>query len=587
MSGEETEAERRVREQAEAAAAEAGRSILSWLNPFNWGFGGMLMLLLVGGALYYFGATERGREMLGNAFEGLSPEWQERLAGWGASLGLLPDGVSDAISEDPQALTRVMAIARGHGVSLTAGAEGVLSNPDLMYDLMTQEPAFVLRTARGMSGGDEANEHLPRAMASMRQIVNNPQRLAALLGPQHKANTYALLEAFSPVPFPPGQLGTFIDTVGLQNNGQPTAEFTQFLNAMLADTEGTTEARMNAILEFVGRHPQDVQRLLEGIDPATITDPELSAQITAVTEQPAAALAPAARVVQRMGENGAEILEQMASSPTNMVRTLLDPEKRAAIFVDGNASDIATTMSAKYADLAARLPTITDRAEREEAQTQMNLYRLLGTINRNDRRPVNVEAVQTFFNTIATNSYNNRDRVAMQRTDSVMVGMVRLMSGEEGAAAQMDAEQVAAFFNNDTNSQAFGRFFRDLNPTLLPNTRGNNLRGLVTTFESEWGDRTRGMADVLDDPASVRIFLNGASNPNAAPTRVINEMDGFSQWMAREIIPTRFSDVTQEMANNFTALGNIQQALINAGVTPTPPQAPAPNTAITATGNMR
>lgn len=549
MTERETDSERRTREQREAAE-RAGQGLLSWLNPFNWGFSSLLMLGLVGGAMYFFGATDRGRAMIGQFFEGLSPEWQQRLAGWGANLGLLPQGVSETISADPAAAGRAMAIAREHGVSITGGVDGYLQ-PDLMFALMTREPGFVLSLARNLPRTGEQSETTQRAMAAVRQIVNDPAKLTTLLSMQHKANTYALLEVLSPIPFAPGTLGRFIDTAGLRN-GQPTAEFRQFLGAMLDENSSN---RVGPMLTFLrGVNPAALRALLDPVNLESITDPRLREQVQGLKTLVAnpTTMGVALDIDNSLRERGSSldtILPQV-STVNGMVTFMLNPQNR----------DVIRPHRGRLGVMAEQMANSLENTPQNASQRMfLNFIGTRQRINGQPDQAVNVTALVNFFDRIGGNAHNQGANA--ERTRTVLAGMLGMMTGDNEAAAGLTPQNMAQFFANDGNAEAFRLLLSEMRETHLP----DNLKNLVGGLREHWGTRQGGIVDVLDDSQNITYLLQQMRNPTprGLVQRVVGD-EGMA-WLSSSLptAATWVSDAPYDVAENadhLLALRNLLQA---------------------------
>ena len=565
---EEIEQERIAREQAQ-------QSIFAWFNPFNWGLGGMLLAALVGFGVYYFGFTDQGKAMIGEAFNGLPPEWQTRLSGWAAKLGLLPEGVGDAVAADPAAAQRARQIAQDHGVSLTGGAKGFLQS-DVLYDLITKEPDFVLRIVRGLpKGGSEDQETTRAALTAVRGIIADGQKLTTLLSPAHRATISGLVEALSPVPFAPGALGHFIETVGLKNN-QPTPALKQFLNQALTEDPA---ARNRALLQFLSAAPGgEVARLLQGVALDKITDAALREQLSgmvALANRNPNAIASAVAIERDFQQRGGTSLSDLQGHVTSMpamVGFLLNGDNRRLI--EPHIGKFATILETQAATLPDRLPN-------GQPNTQKLALEFLSTSAVNahgGRQAVNLRAIHQFFQTVGSVPANQHDGAG---THATLSGMLSLMTSKPGtpeqtrALSMLDAKKVATFFHEPRNAQAFAQLLVDLRETELPVPYQRVIRDL----RAHWGNADHGLAEIMGDEKSVAFFLKSLRNPSAAPMEMLDEMSGVRSTMARYMVPTRFSGVTQNMADNWNDMAAIQRSLVANGLVEQPAAQPAPSPA--------
>lgn len=546
-SPEEEETQRLLRQQAE----QVGNGLLSWLNPFNWGFGGLLLVGLVGFGLYFFGATDRGREMIGNFFNGLSPEWQQRLAGWGASLGLLPEGLTG------ESATALMAIGRRHGV--TGFNVDDYLQPDILFEAMTTQPQAVLSIARGLPrGGNTPSPTTQRAMGAVRAILNNSERLNTLLNSTNRANTYALLDTLSPVPFAPGALGTFIDAVGLQANGQVKPEFARFLTNMLNDNETQRNAALTEYLNQVAQtNASALQGLVRSVNLAEVSNVRLRGQLE--TLQGLATNATSMQTSLGIADNlrrqgtSAETLLAEASTITGVVNIMTTPEKLALLEPNLQRFGILANTQASQAPVSSPQRMILD---------------FFGTGQNVDGRrgvAVNVQALHTFFKTVAQDPQN---RSHIQRTREVMSGMMVMMGFQPSEGENippLNPQQVAAFFRNEANVRAFDTLLHQINPGRLPEGMRTAIAGLRDNWAPRGGNDTsymdNGLAEVFGSPRSVEYLMThrgGGSSLSFLP-------NGIESWIG-SIMPTTISGLPAIIRENTSYLIEVRDALANAGV---------------------
>lgn len=537
----------RIREQAQ-------QGLLSWLNPFNWGMGGLLLMGLIGFGLYYFGFTDRGREMLGNFFNGLSPEWQERLSGLASTLGLLPDGL------DGQSATALMAIARRHGV--TGFSTEAYLQPDIIYDALIEQPQAVLSMARGLPrGGNGApNETTRRAMDAVRAIVNNPERMATLLSPTHRANTFALLDTLSPVPFAPGALGTFITAVGLDSNGRPKPEFLAFINGALNPDETQRNAAMLTYLgQIAESNPQALQALARSTQIDQITDPRIRAMMQgmqSLTGSPESVRAGVgvATDLQRQGSSVESLLTE-ASTITGLVTIMTTPEKLALLTPNLQRFGVLANSARGTA------------AENSPQRVILDFFSTGQTIDGQRGVAVNVRALHTFFTSVAQDPAN---RANIGEVRDVMRGMMVMMgfpTSDGETIPPLNAQQVARFFRNEANVRAFDTLLQQINPDRLP----QGMREAIGQLRTNWAPRgngdnsymDNGLAEVFASPRSIEYLLNPENRGSGWSDYIPNAVESFfARWT-----PTSISGLPQAIRDNSDYLIAVRDALANAGVT--------------------
>lgn len=575
-----TEEERIEQERKRQQQEQADYSWLSWLNPFSYSFGTLLLFGIVAAGVYFFGFNDKGKQMLGELFEKLPDDWKSTLLGWGESLGLVPEGGKEMAD-----------FARANGVPtselLSGGAEAILNKPDLMYNAMLEIPDTVLKLARNAPKDKADEKTTQQAMAAMRTIVSDTTKLATLLNSTNKANTYALLEAVSPIPMKAGALGTFVDKVGMKD-GRPTSELQQVLLAVL-DEKATETSRTEALMKFAQRDPGALAALLDGVDTTKDMDEAQRTQIESAKQQPKASLGPIMKIDANLRKHGTSIgaVAQAADSPEALVNMLLDRTQRTALFA-GNAELIGQAMRGYEKQTQAALPALTNPAERSAAEAQLNFFRFMNTGSPDAQgtwRATNVRAINTLFTQIEGSAFSASHPKA---TRQVLTGMLELMTGNPGASKKLDSNLVAAFFADEKNAAAFGQFLATINPGRLPSTEGNDVRGLATALKKHWGTKDKGLRDILDSPSAVAFLLSGAGG---SPI-IINELSGVSRWIA-DAGNGWFGTPPVDIGDNLSTLGAIQQALISAGVEAAPKQSAAasgaqsPAAAIAGTRNGR
>lgn len=255
MANEETSEERMARLQREAAQ-QVGSGLLSWLNPFNYG----LFTWIVVGIAGFIGY---------NALSGDKGEGGGLLS---KLFNMLPEGMQKWAAEtfggvDGDAALKLRKVAQ------EAGYDGLSKDdyfkPEVLYPAMLKAPDALLDIAKGMPKTGAANG---TAMEALRQIVNDPTKLATLLSAEHKAGTYALLEGLSPITFKAGALGQFIDATA-KRDGTIDPAFTKLLNAMLTDGDLMSRIKPEQLSAFFSRpgNAAAFGKLLAAVDEKQLT----------------------------------------------------------------------------------------------------------------------------------------------------------------------------------------------------------------------------------------------------------------------------------------------------------------------------
>lgn len=247
-----------MQELQRQAAEQVGGGLWSLLNPFTsiWKF----LLVVVAGVVGYTALSKddgNGGGFLSKLFNLLPDGAQEWLAG--TTTGI--DGKD------------VMEMRK---IAQSEGSDGLSTKdylkPNILFRGMTEKPQTMLNIARTLPKGGEPTEESRMALAAMRQIINDPKKLATLLSDTHKANTYALLETMAPMPLKPGALGAFIDATAWRD-GKIDPAFVRLLNAALSEGTLTERLKPEQVSTFFARpgNADAFGKLLGAVDDAKLT----------------------------------------------------------------------------------------------------------------------------------------------------------------------------------------------------------------------------------------------------------------------------------------------------------------------------
>lgn len=269
---------RAKKEREEAERQQQMRGWMDMLNPFSGGFSfvNLLMFAALAFGVYWTATTDKGKELFGDISSKLG-EWFSGAKDWFASTfpdlaaNFAPEEVQKAEANNPGATKQMMQIANELGVSATAPFDDADKAPEVLFRALTNPLTGnylrdIVREGKGKSV-DPAMQN--KVLGAASRMLADPQKLKALLAPGQRANTFALLEAASPIPFAPGRLGAFITKIGIDpHTGEPTALLNQTIQALLDDD---TTARTQALKNLLTRIDQPTAKaLFEGIDTAQV-----------------------------------------------------------------------------------------------------------------------------------------------------------------------------------------------------------------------------------------------------------------------------------------------------------------------------
>lgn len=470
---------------------QAEQSVGGMLNPMNWGIFGWIFA----GLALFMGFTDTGRG------------WWNQLTGWLAetfpSLAGLLGGSQAQAALNHAEFPQVRTILERHNIALGTNTMSELAgNPNALFEVLTTTPAFVRDMTSGQNGGGMDDATKARLMGSVRQILGNETQVNTLLSAQHRANTIALLERFSPIRFPAGNLDRFIREAGMNGNTLKP-EMRQLLIGMLG-----TEAERDAAFQQLGTTIDitHIRNLFQGVDLNQIPA-RIRPQIQMVVENPE--LARAGQAIERdlaaRGTSIAQIQAQMVDAQGN-----LSMPQVVAFMLNGANRDIMrphTEAIRQLAETGARDTTRNYTAEQRAAMTFMAT---------NAGGPVNVNALLSMFDTIGRNPYNNSSPAAGQRAHAVITGMMGIITGDENLVGLLNADNVSQFFSDPQrqNAAAFGRMLNSLNTDALTPA----MRTAVANLRSHWGNASSGLVDVLDDRASVQYMLENRNTQQSSMT---------------------------------------------------------------------
>ncbi len=241
------------------AVQQVGSSVLSWLNPFSYSWTTWILVGILGFVGY--SALSKG--------DGKSGGFLSKL------LDMLPEGVQEWIAGTASGVDGKAALAL-RKIAQRDGEDGLQTTdylkPTTLFNAMVEQPQALLKVAQEMKPGEGDEKITKQAMAAVRQLVNDPEKLATLLDDKHKANTYALLETLSPVPLKAGALGKFIDATA-KRDGKVDPAFVQLLNTLLTDGSLSDRIKPQEVSTFFSRkgNAEAFGTLLKSVDEGKLT----------------------------------------------------------------------------------------------------------------------------------------------------------------------------------------------------------------------------------------------------------------------------------------------------------------------------
>lgn len=635
-------------ENGQPVSRRRGFSIWDWMPSFGLGTMLTLAVILIGG--YFLAKSDSGKEFLNDLVGNLSPEWQAKIGGFLQMIGL--DGIaSGAMYDYAESMTAQQAREQMDG-KVPAEVANILAADDAtwrrvvghlreaqanmldpisdrtIYQLMTREPQMVQQILRAMPRDGGNAESREKIMGAVRGIVSNPQMLGTLLSTEHRANTFAALEALSPIPFQPGRLQRFIETTGMQN-GQPTPQLTSLMNAMLGSD---TAAMTQGLAEFLrGTRAQDIHQLFQGVNPASV--PEGMLRDVVVTAKHEGNLQAMLTLSNALGQEKLTQLSTLigAGNQAELLRTLqADPAMMQALTSFARSTEISQLPPAWQQPvqlLRGGSTTIeavnalgTDNIQRwqqtiagpngnlpadqqasnfalmmlntDERQTMLNnrglmhigrmmqaqareatgderaLYQFLGTtVQRNGREVfANIATLYTFTDAVAKNPDNFGSPARATATNKVVDGLVRyLVSHDAAALRDVNATDFSNFFRSPRNHAAFSMLLNRLDTRALEPQH----RALIQSLKTHWGNTQDGIAEVLADPETAGLFLNLLKNPQAMSDAMRHaSSSGVLADTAKAVWWSSWNPwgATDKMSENRGHLEAVANALRNAGV---------------------
>ena len=547
MEPEENSSQRMQRQMVQ----EAQQSFFSMLNLFNWGIGTLLLIGLLGGGAYFLGKSQQEGSWLSGLFNMLPESWQSKLAEWFGPKEL--EGLSD--DERSRLLGHVRAVG------------GDISDPvsdKLIFRLLTEDPALVEKLAsENGTGTPDA-----KVTEAVRAIVNDPSRLATLLSDKHRSGIFAILDATGKVPLPAGKLQALVEQYGMTDKAAGTLKpaFQTLLTSMVsADTAAIATALPAALKEVPDTA---LAQIVREIDLNKIPDGAAKEAITAMKANPEAAgsMKRVGTQLQEKGLNPATLMGDL-NTLDKQVKFLLTPANREALRpVIGDIAGLARSMAG--------------------AETDPDKKLFLGFMGTHARTAdgkvsaVNARATLALFDTLGSrgNLGNNTPQ-----TFNVITGMMGLITGDKETAARLTPENMSRFFSNRENANAFGQFLKSINNAALKPEQ----RQVLAALRTHWGNNDHGIVDLLDDAATLRVLFKARDEGGKSSTTVLDEMNGFTTWLARKTWVGNMYDVTQDMADNWDSLASLQRALINAGVVEGSKPATMPTLADAGAGTQR
>ena len=633
----------------------SGFNPLDYLPSFGFGTILTLAVIFIGG--YFLAKSDWGKELLNNLVGNLSPEWQAKIGGFLQMIGI--DGVaSSAMYDYAESMTAEQAREQMDG-KVPAEIANILAADDAtwkrvvghlreaganmldpisersIFQLMTREPQMVQQMLRAMPRDGGNAEGREKIMAAVRSMVGNPQMLSTLLSTEHRANTFAALEAVSPIPFQPGRLQRFIETTGLKD-GQPTAQLTSLMNAMLGNDQA---AMTQAGVDFLkASSAKDIHQLFQGVNPNTVpegmlrdmviaakhegnlqalmtltntlgqekmtqlstalnggdvgnalrtiqADPAMLNALTTFARSSEISQLPAAwreavellragpQAVQTVSALGVETVQAWQQAVTGGNPNLPADQMASNFVLTALNPDVRASLTQNNG--LAHIGRFAQAQAKETTGDERRLYTFLGTTATRDgkERFVNIGAMHMLTKAVGENPDNFSTPERTAATTKVVDGLVRyVVSGQASALKDVTAKDFAQFFGSPTNMGAFRSFLNKIDTRALE----PGHQKLIATLKTHWGGPNDGIAEVLGDKETATLFLDMLKNPTAmqAAMQAANS-SGLLADAGKAIWWSSWNPwgATDKMSENRDHLEAVAAALKHAGVGAAPANA--------------
>lgn len=600
----ETEAQLAARRKKEQEDAQ--QRMLAQMS--QGGIGGIFTWIMVGLVLlggFMFAKSDTGKEMLGSLTNWLAEKFP------GLASYFAPTELKEAAKDDPEAIGRLTAIAKEEGIALTDVA-GTM-NEQFAFRLLRDEAPLVQKLAAQNKGG-EPSEMSAAVLKSVKSVLADPAKLATLLDASHRANTFAILEAASPIAFPAGRLSAFITKVGLTPDGKPTPVMNQLITGLTGDSIQQTQA----LLQLVQKVDQPTMKaLLTGVDASQVADPALRSALVQAqqlsgnaatygqVQQLAGAVAPdkLAGFMATLGDgkygDSISLLARDGELRTAFAKlnavTLPEPLRSGASFMK--------TATARELELVGRIETRFNAADRsfidtishtpsgisKEAAPMVNMvnqllnpdtrrlfrdsktsYDLAALLNErashtkdpkarmfqrfmgtmHGTNPENLNLVLSFAEKIAQQPENQKNGA---RTQRVLLGIMGVAGGEPSLAKLLNPDELSAFMGNPVNRALIGSLLNRLDPAALDAPQ----REALTALRTHWG----ALADTLASGKDAAFLLTRMQSGQG--TGEIPAKGTLSHLIATTLPDWLMPDstLTPKVANNLDSLAEVAGAL--------------------------
>lgn len=433
--------------------------------------------------------------------------------------------------------------------------------PATIMMMLTKRPEMTRELVLAAKASNSAGA--TSIMTQVNAILGDDAKLATLLSPAHRKNTVALLLAVSPLPVKAEALEQLITRVGLNADGTPNAEFKGLLTSLSqAGAAGDIKTALPALLQFAASSPERTNALSELAKTLDVSKADQPTQMAVQLLQHNAA--PTVALIQQLGpERTAQFMAVLQSGDANARSNFVlhpDHVRLFKAYADAptlNISKLPAEMQGPIADLRAAPVTqltaiaavqqnagmsINDIAARytetqevtvngkTTTQTYLSSNKLSAALLSKDERDFlrktglgslaaglapglgvsvdgtfkNLRAILDFGDALGGNPNNKNSDAHSERTRHVVGAITRMLVDQDTSAfAKLDPKEVATFFQDPKNHQAFAQLLQQSDARDFP----PQAQALFTAFKTRYGTQQEGIAEVLADEAGAKFLL--------------------------------------------------------------------------------